>query len=417
MRGSRGGSQCRGSDRSRLRSAWSSSSRDAGRRRPSPSTAASTPASAPPPASASASAAASASAGRGDAGTVAGRQVHRRQRQHPDLQRPAGRRAAPAARAGLGAADRRPRQRRRGRLPDDLRQGPARRVDRARTLRRLRLQPAVDGRLRRPGLPARPDRSRQQRPAAATGRTSARSSATSTRPTTARSTRSRSTATSTWSITAGPAGEGRPQAAGDVGRLPRRSPQKYNGQDLNGDGQPDYGSCIAKKKGAQSYWWIISLAAGLLQSKGTEPGRVLRHRRHEPAVRPERGHDQGPRDLQAKTDDVRPARRAQHGRRRHARPVHDRSLRPDRWTGATSAPWPRAPTPRTRPARRSRPAGSRSSTAPPASSSPATRPPARTRSTASTTPRSPRSAAGPARSTRPRPKAASRTPPTTSSRT
>ena len=47
---------------------------------------------------------------------------------------------------------------------------------------------------------------------------------------------------------------------------------KYNGQDLNGDGQPDYGSCIAKKKGAQSYWWIISLAAGLLQSQGTSQG-------------------------------------------------------------------------------------------------------------------------------------------------
>ena len=48
--------------------------------------------------------------------------------------------------------------------------------------------------------------------------------------------------------------------------------QKYNGQDLNGDGQPDYGSCIAKKKGAQSYWWIISVAAGLLQGKGTSDG-------------------------------------------------------------------------------------------------------------------------------------------------
>src|SRR6266446_5324124 len=47
---------------------------------------------------------------------------------------------------------------------------------------------------------------------------------------------------------------------------------KYNGQDLNGDGQPDYGSCIAKKKGAQSYWWIISVAGGLLQAKGTNDG-------------------------------------------------------------------------------------------------------------------------------------------------
>ena len=48
--------------------------------------------------------------------------------------------------------------------------------------------------------------------------------------------------------------------------------QKYHGQDLNGDGEPDYGSCIAKKKGAQSYWWIISIAGGLLQGKGTTEG-------------------------------------------------------------------------------------------------------------------------------------------------
>jgi multiple sugar transport system substrate-binding protein len=48
--------------------------------------------------------------------------------------------------------------------------------------------------------------------------------------------------------------------------------QKYHGQDLNEDGEPDYGSCIAKKKGAQSYWWIISIAAGLLQGKGTTEG-------------------------------------------------------------------------------------------------------------------------------------------------
>ena len=48
--------------------------------------------------------------------------------------------------------------------------------------------------------------------------------------------------------------------------------QKYQGKDLNGDGQPDYGSCIAQKKGAQSYWWIISIAAGLLQAKGTNDG-------------------------------------------------------------------------------------------------------------------------------------------------
>jgi multiple sugar transport system substrate-binding protein len=45
-----------------------------------------------------------------------------------------------------------------------------------------------------------------------------------------------------------------------------------NGKDLNADGTPDYGSCIAKKKGQQSYWWIISVAGGLLQSQGTGQG-------------------------------------------------------------------------------------------------------------------------------------------------
>ncbi len=46
----------------------------------------------------------------------------------------------------------------------------------------------------------------------------------------------------------------------------------FQGKDLNGDGKPDYGSCIAKKKGQQSFWWIISVAGGLLQAKGTEEG-------------------------------------------------------------------------------------------------------------------------------------------------
>jgi multiple sugar transport system substrate-binding protein len=45
-----------------------------------------------------------------------------------------------------------------------------------------------------------------------------------------------------------------------------------HGKDLNGDGEADYGSCIAKKKGQQSYWWIISVAGGLLQGKGTGEG-------------------------------------------------------------------------------------------------------------------------------------------------
>src|SRR5262249_47073554 len=36
----------------------------------------------------------------------------------------------------------------------------------------------------------------------------------------------------------------------------------FNGKDLNGDGKPDYGSCIAKKRNAQSYWMVLSVAGG-----------------------------------------------------------------------------------------------------------------------------------------------------------
>ena len=308
--------QCRGSDRSRLRSAWSSCSRAVAttvdqpvRRR----LARRLGGTARPPRRrlrAGASAAAPPAASPGD-------EVRGRQRQHPDLQRPAGRRAAPAARAGLGAADRRPRQRRGGRLPDDLRQGAARRVDGHELVRRAT--------------------------------SSIRSGwATSSAPgylldLTDRE--SRTTRSSSWQDIVPFFRDFNATYNGKIYTIPldgdfhmvyyRRTSStrtalkppatwddyltiaaKYNGQDLNGDGQPDYGSCIAKKKGAQSYWWIISLAAGLLQSKGTSRGRVLRHDQHEPAVRQERGHDPGPPDLR-QDGRVRSARRAQHGRRRH----------------------------------------------------------------------------------------------------
>ncbi|HTE04150.1 MAG TPA: extracellular solute-binding protein, partial [bacterium] len=38
--------------------------------------------------------------------------------------------------------------------------------------------------------------------------------------------------------------------------------QTFNKKDLNGDGTPDFGSCIAKKRNAQSYWMVWSVAAG-----------------------------------------------------------------------------------------------------------------------------------------------------------
>lgn len=43
-------------------------------------------------------------------------------------------------------------------------------------------------------------------------------------------------------------------------------------KDMNGDGEGDYGSCISKKRNAQAYWAILSIAGGFLQSKGTRQG-------------------------------------------------------------------------------------------------------------------------------------------------
>jgi multiple sugar transport system substrate-binding protein len=48
--------------------------------------------------------------------------------------------------------------------------------------------------------------------------------------------------------------------------------QRYQGKDLNEDGKPDYGSCIAKKRAAQSYWMSWSIAGSYLQAKGTSEG-------------------------------------------------------------------------------------------------------------------------------------------------
>jgi multiple sugar transport system substrate-binding protein len=48
--------------------------------------------------------------------------------------------------------------------------------------------------------------------------------------------------------------------------------QRYNGKDLNGDGKADYGSCIAKKRAAQSYWMFWAIAGSYLQTQGTGQG-------------------------------------------------------------------------------------------------------------------------------------------------
>ncbi len=45
-----------------------------------------------------------------------------------------------------------------------------------------------------------------------------------------------------------------------------------NGKDMNGDGTPDFGSCIAKKRNAQSYWFVTDVVGSMTQSKGTSQG-------------------------------------------------------------------------------------------------------------------------------------------------
>jgi multiple sugar transport system substrate-binding protein len=58
----------------------------------------------------------------------------------------------------------------------------------------------------------------------------------------------------------------------------------FHGQDLNEDGTPDYGSCITKKRAAQAYWAIWSVAAGFLQSQGTSQGSFFDTETMEPLV-------------------------------------------------------------------------------------------------------------------------------------
>lgn len=57
-----------------------------------------------------------------------------------------------------------------------------------------------------------------------------------------------------------------------------------NGKDMNGDGEADYGSCISKKRGAQSYWWITSIAAPFIQAQGTSQGAFFDAETFEPLV-------------------------------------------------------------------------------------------------------------------------------------
>ena len=59
---------------------------------------------------------------------------------------------------------------------------------------------------------------------------------------------------------------------------------RFHGQDMNGDGTPDYGSCISKKRNAQAYWMILSIVGGHLQTKGTGEGIFFDTKNMKPLV-------------------------------------------------------------------------------------------------------------------------------------
>jgi multiple sugar transport system substrate-binding protein len=65
--------------------------------------------------------------------------------------------------------------------------------------------------------------------------------------------------------------------------------QKYQGKDLTGKGTKDYGSCIAMKRSAQSYWMFMSIAASFFQSKGTGQGAFFNTANMQPLFGPNDG--------------------------------------------------------------------------------------------------------------------------------
>ncbi|MEM6710648.1 MAG: extracellular solute-binding protein, partial [Pseudomonadota bacterium] len=60
--------------------------------------------------------------------------------------------------------------------------------------------------------------------------------------------------------------------------------EAIHGQDMNGDGEADYGSCIFKKRNAQSYFAVQSMAASRIQTQGTSEGLYFDPETMEPKI-------------------------------------------------------------------------------------------------------------------------------------
>ncbi len=64
--------------------------------------------------------------------------------------------------------------------------------------------------------------------------------------------------------------------------------KKFQGTNFP-DGKPGYGSCIAMKRGAQSYWMFLSIMAAYTQTKGTSQGAFFDNTNMQPLINNEAG--------------------------------------------------------------------------------------------------------------------------------
>ena len=85
-----------------------------------------------------------------------------------------------------------------------------------------------------------------------------------------------------------------------------------NGKDFNGDGTKGYGSCIAKKRNAQSYWFVTDIVGSMVQSKGTSQGTFFDTKDMKPLIDNEAFRKAL--DFLKEFWQIRAAGRTQHGR-------------------------------------------------------------------------------------------------------
>ena len=108
-----------------------------------------------------------------------------------------------------------------------------------------------------------------------------------------------------------------------------------NGKDMNGDGEADYGSCMFKKRNAQSYYAIMSIAATYVQSQGTGQGIFFNTEDMTPMVNNEAWAKAF--EFYKESGKYGPPEELNHDIDEHPRPGHHGAVRPGDRLGATSA--------------------------------------------------------------------------------